>query len=119
MELEPKRDSYGVATLNWRMVFRGRELFAPGIYEVEIRIPENFPGVAPECYFLDKFEHVHVYEDGKVCMPMLDSKSWDPRISIIELSRALIAMVHSEPKTNNKANQKMADLYDKHEKAKK
>ena len=97
--LEPKKDSYNVSTLNWRLEFDGREgtLLQNGTYEVEIRIPDSFPGIAPECFFLDKFEHVHVYQDGKVCMPMLDSKSWDPRISIVELSRILINMIHSDP----------------------
>ena len=73
-------------------------------FSVEIRIPDTFPGAAPECYFVDKFDHVHVYPDGKVCMPMLDSKSWDPRISIVELARILINMIHSDPKDSNWAN---------------
>ena len=66
--------------------------------------------MSTECYFLDKFEHVHVYQDGKVCMPTLDSKSWDPRISIVELARVLINMIHSDPKPENQANDEMAKL---------
>lgn len=60
---------------------------------------------------MDKFEHVHVYTDGKICLPMLDSKSWDPRVSIVDLSKVIINMLHSDPKPDNKANNKMAELY--------
>jgi ubiquitin-protein ligase len=104
----------------WKLEFIGQPgtLLENGNYDVEIRIPERYPAVAPECHFQHKFEHVYVYDDGKVCMPMLHNKSWDPLVSMVDLAKLLVNMIHSKPNPKNKANVRMAKMYENYKRMK-
>jgi ubiquitin-protein ligase len=38
---------------------------------VEITFPQNYPLQSPNINFPKDFLHIHVYEGGQICMPLL------------------------------------------------
>ena len=49
-----------------------------GIFRVTIKIPPNFPTIAPKGIFLTKIFHPNISEQGEICVNTL-KRDWDPK----------------------------------------
>ena len=49
-----------------------------GIFRVIIKIPLNFPQVAPKGIFMTKIYHPNISEQGEICVNTL-KRDWDPK----------------------------------------
>lgn len=110
-----KLEPLGKDLRTWLLQFRGRKntIFFPGVYEVEMVIPETYPSNFPDCKFRHGFQHYHVYQGGAICLGLLKNGGWCANKSLIELSRTLVNMIHSDPTLHDQADNAMRDLYAK------
>ena len=49
-----------------------------GTFRVTIKIPQNFPTVAPKGIFLTKIFHPNISEQGEICVNTL-KRDWNPK----------------------------------------
>lgn len=105
----------GVTQLRvWKFVIKGREatIWEGAMIRGTINIPEEYPFRHPEVKFDFKgFKHIHVYSDGKVCMPLLSALSWDPSTEIYVVLVKLEELIHNEPNPASPANIDLLDMY--------
>jgi ubiquitin-protein ligase len=66
---------------------------------------------APDIVFPKDFQHIHVYESGDVCLPILESQYWKPRSSMGELIKRTINLIHQEINPYSPANQTLYTMY--------
>eukprot|EP00298_Acanthocystis_sp_HF-20_P027819 c614_g1_i1.p1 GENE.c614_g1_i1~~c614_g1_i1.p1 ORF type:complete len:168 (+),score=51.48 c614_g1_i1:23-505(+) len=72
--------------------------FENGKFEIEIRVPANYPMAAPTVRFITKIFHPNIHsKTGEVCLDIL-KKSWTPAWTIQSVCRAVITLLsHPEP----------------------
>ena len=97
----------------WEILIKGREnsLFDKGFYPITVIFPENFPLKAPKIIFPKEFQHIHVYEDGEICLPLLTEKNWSSQYNFIYIINSIEDLIHNEPKITSPANSKLLDIY--------
>lgn len=113
-KLEP-RDKNDKDMNVWILQFKGRKgtPFEPGVYEVEMIIPQTYPANFPECKFLHGFQHYHVFQNGSICLFLLKNGGWNAKVHLKELAITLVNMIHSDPVPNDHADNKMKDIFAK------
>lgn len=72
-----------------------------------MKIPESYPANFPDCKFLHEFRHYHIYQSGAICLPLLKTGGWNAGKTLIELSKTLVSMVHSDPVLHDHADNTM------------
>ena len=67
-----------------------------GYYEVEFSFAEvDYPNKPPKLKFLNKFEHMHVYLSGEICLPSIaEHKGWRVDKTIYDICLDISNMVH-------------------------
>lgn len=76
-----EREVKGVTDLSkWVVWVPGRAgtAYQGATFPITITLPENYPREAPIISFPSDFRHVHVYEGGAICMPIVDQDYWKP-----------------------------------------
>ncbi|CAF1190962.1 unnamed protein product [Didymodactylos carnosus] len=60
--------------------------YSQGSFQLEIKIPTDFPFKPPEVKFLTPIYHPNVDKDGKICVDLLNaSESWKPTTPIVDI----------------------------------
>ena len=83
--------------------------FEKGKFRLEIKFNENYPLKPPSVKFIDKIFHPNVYNDGKICVDILQG-AWRPvqNVSTILISiRSLLI----DPNPDSPANREAASLF--------
>jgi len=91
--------------LRWIATLRGPpgSLYQNYLFDIEIRIPENYPIVPPTLMFLTKIYHPNIhFETGEVCIDIL-KKDWTPAWSLQSACRAVLSIL-SDPNPNSPLN---------------
>ena len=98
---------------NWKILIKGREntIFEGGKYPISLIFDENFPMNAPKIKFPQDFQHIHVYEDGMICLPLLSENNWKSQYDLIYILNSIENLIHNSPKINSPANQKLLEIY--------
>lgn len=98
---------------NWEAIIEGRKdtLFSGGFYPISIRFDENFPKKSPKIYFPKGFQHIHVYEDGEICLPLLNENNWSSQYDMIYVLNSIEEMIHGAPRIYSPANNKLLEVY--------
>lgn len=76
---------------------------------------EEYPFIPPRVLFQKNFKHVHVYDDGEICLGMLNfrtGKGWVKSYGVVEVVKAVEELIHGEPRIESPANSNMAKLYE-------
>jgi len=102
----------------WELVIKGRAgtIWDGGIYKVMLNVPFYFPEKPPKVKFLappgkDRFNHIHVYGDGKLCLDLIDPKVFRADVSFIQIAEAIYNIIHGIPNTSSPANLTLNDMY--------
>ena len=101
----------------WQIFMEGPKdsCFEGGIFELEMKFPEDYPDNPPTLYFLSEFWHPNIYPDGKVCMSSLhpsgdnemDNETFDIRWKPINSVSSIInsvLLILQEPNFSSPAN---------------
>jgi len=108
----------------WVALFQGPEgtPFEGGVFEAELRFPEDYPLKPPEMRFLHRMWHPNVYPDGKVCISILHpagddpnhyelaSERWSPIQSVEKILISVISLL-AEPNDESPANVEAAKMW--------
>ena len=81
-----------------------------GIYDLEVKIPSDYPISPPNIKFITQMFHPNVYPDGKICVDILRKDQWSPSLKI---STALLSIrsLFTDPDPTSSANPKAGRLY--------
>lgn len=86
---KPSENADGTKNLMaWRAKIPGKKgtPWENGVYSVDIIFKTDFPIAPPTCMFNPPIFHPNVYDDGLVCLSLLDADGdWKPEVSIKQL----------------------------------
>jgi len=60
--------------MNWACTIPGKDgtIWAPGEYAVSLKFTADYPSKPPICRFTPKIFHPNVYEDGLICLDIIN-----------------------------------------------
>ncbi|KAF2673278.1 ubiquitin-conjugating enzyme [Microthyrium microscopicum] len=112
---------------NWIALFNGPEgtPFEGGVFEAELKFPDDYPLKPPTMRFVHKMWHPNVYPDGKVCISILHpagddpnhyelaSERWSPIQSVEKILISVMSLL-AEPNDESPANIEAAKMWRDH-----
>mmetsp|Transcript_2257 Transcript_2257/g.3598 ORF Transcript_2257/g.3598 Transcript_2257/m.3598 type:complete len:152 (-) Transcript_2257:362-817(-) len=95
----------------WHAVIFGPEdtPWEGGTFKLSLEFSEEFPNKAPQVRFLTKMFHPNIYNDGTICLDILQNQ-WSPIYDI----QAILTSIQSllcDPNPNSPANSEAARMY--------
>lgn len=102
-----------VDLMTWSCSVPGKEgsIWEGGLYPVTLKFPKTYPAQPPEVYFPKKFPHPNIFDDGGVCLSLLNpQKSWKPSISVKEILLGLQELL-VDPNNTDPASWEYSHLY--------
>jgi len=85
--------------------------YSQGSFQLEIKIPTDFPFKPPEVKFITQIYHPNVDKEGKICVDLLNaSESWKPTTPIVDIINAVIQVI-DHPKIDHALNADIATQY--------
>lgn len=96
---------------NILVVFNGpyETPYEDGMFKLLINIPDNYPYEPPKVEFKTKIFHPNIYENGNVCVSILDT-DWKPIMTLKSVILSLISLL-SDPNPDSPANTDASKLY--------
>ena len=85
-----------------------------GTFRVIIKIPQNFPSVAPKGIFLTKIYHPNISEQGEICVNTL-KRDWDPKnwslSNLFQVIKCLLIIPFPQSALNEQAGKQFMEDY--------
>ena len=85
-----------------------------GIFRVKIKIPNNFPNIAPKGIFLTKIFHPNISEQGEICVNTL-KRDWDPKkwslSNLFQVIKCLLIIPFPQSALNEEAGKLFMEDY--------
>ncbi len=79
-------------------------------YQIEIKLPAEFPFKPPEVRFVTPIYHPNVDEQGKICVDLLNSsETWKPTTPLVDVVKAVVELIDN-PKIDHALNAGMLVL---------
>lgn len=104
----------------WELIVKGKPgtIWEGGAFKIMLFVPWYFPERPPRVKFIpppgrDRFQHVHVYGDGKLCLDLIDAKVFRSDVNFVQIAEAIYNIVHRDPNINSPANLAMNEIYQK------
>lgn len=80
-----------------------------GAFKIKMEFPIEYPSKPPNIKFISKIFHPNVYNDGRICLDILD-KNWSPVYDVCSILISLRSLL-TDPNENSPANVEAAQLY--------
>lgn len=95
----------------WKAVIFGPvdTIWDGGVFRLSIEFSEEYPNKAPKVMFLTKVFHPNVYENGDICLDILQNQ-WSPIYDVSAILTSIQSLL-SDPNPNSPANSEAAKLY--------
>jgi ubiquitin-conjugating enzyme E2 A len=95
----------------WNAVIFGPEdtPFEDGTFKLLIEFDETYPNKPPQVRFISKMFHPNVYNDGKLCLDILQNR-WSPTYDVSAILTSIQSLLH-DPNPNSPANAEAASMY--------
>ncbi|CAF3693239.1 unnamed protein product [Rotaria sp. Silwood1] len=72
-------------------IFPDSDIFKEGAFQIEMKLPPNFPFDPPEVRFLTPIYHPNVGKDGKFCNELLKKEAkWTNTTPLVEVVKAVV-----------------------------
>ena len=106
-------DSVGGNLMMWHAALFGPEgtLWDGLTAKLSFEFTEEYPNKAPTVKFLTKLFHPNIYNDGQICLDILQ-KEWSPLYDIAAVLSSLQSLLN-EPNPASPANPEAAKLFEK------
>jgi ubiquitin-conjugating enzyme E2 A len=107
--LIPLRDNL----TQWEAVFDGPEStpYEGGKFHLSIDIPKAYPFKPPKVAFKTKIFHPNIYNDGRICLDILNSDKWSPVFSLAQVVQSIQSLLN-DPNAASPANGEAGRLYE-------
>jgi len=101
---------------HWTATVYGPEdsLYENYQFELDIKLPEDYPTSAINVKFITHIEHANVNKNGDICMDILKDK-WTSALNIRTVLISLISLMN-KPNLDDPFNSDLVELYRKDEK---
>lgn len=83
--------------------------FEDGTFKLSIEFTEEYPNKPPTVKFASKMFHPNVYNDGSICLDILQNR-WSPTYDVSSILTSIQSLL-DEPNPNSPANNQAAQLY--------
>ena len=95
----------------WNAVIFGPDdtPFEGGTFRLTMEFSENYPNKAPVVKFVSKMFHPNVYNDGRICLDVLQKK-WSPTYDVASILTSIQSLL-DDPNPNSPANSVAAKLF--------
>ena len=80
-----------------------------GIFILKIKFTEDYPNKAPNVVFKSKMFHPNVYDNGNICLDILDNM-WSPVYDVAAILVSIRSLL-CDPNTSSPANVPAAKLF--------
>ena len=103
----------GDSLFRWNAVIFGPEetIWEGGIFKLYLEFSEDYPNKPPKVKFLTKLFHPNVYNDGSICLDILQNM-WSPVYDISSILTSIQSLL-CDPNTKSPANNEAAELFNK------
>eukprot|EP01025_Chloroclados_australasicus_P037902 TRINITY_DN3877_c1_g1_i2.p2 TRINITY_DN3877_c1_g1~~TRINITY_DN3877_c1_g1_i2.p2 ORF type:complete len:191 (-),score=15.32 TRINITY_DN3877_c1_g1_i2:493-1065(-) len=103
----PKPDN----VMLWNAIIFGPDgtIWEDGIFKLTMEFSEEYPQKAPTVKFVSPLFHPNVYQDGSICLDILQ-KEWTPIYNVAAVLTSIQSLL-SDPNPNSPANSEAAKLY--------
>lgn len=85
-----------------------------GVYNVRLTFTEEYPEQPPKVVFISKMFHPNIYEDGKVCLDIIEHK-WSPAYTVNTILTSIQSLL-TDPNPYSAANPDAAKIYNENRK---
>ena len=102
--------------LHWNIILIGPpdSIFEGGLFKCELIFPTTYPTKPPVFKFISKFPHPNIYNDGKICISILNegidefnyeklSERWKPTLSVNTILISILSLL-TTPNFESPAN---------------
>lgn len=105
----PEEDSL----YRWRAVIFGPDEteWEGGVFRLVLEFTEDYPNKPPKVKFLTKMFHPNIYNDGSICLDILQNM-WSPVYDISSILTSVQSLL-CDPNTKSPANNEAAELFSK------
>merc|ERR1712173_533914 len=83
--------------------------FEDGTFKLQIEFSEEYPNKPPKVKFMSKMFHPNVYNDGSICLDILQNR-WSPTYDVSSILTSIQSLL-DEPNPNSPANAEAAQLF--------
>ncbi|KAL9644237.1 hypothetical protein ABK040_005698 [Willaertia magna] len=80
-----------------------------GTFKLTISFTEDYPNKPPKVKFLTKMFHPNIYNDGQICLDILQNQ-WSPIYDVAAILTSIQSLL-TDPNPNSPANSEAARLY--------
>lgn len=97
----------------WQAVILGPDdtCWEGGIFKLLIEFSEDYPNKPPAVRFVSKLFHPNVYNDGKICLDILQNQ-WSPIYDVAAILTSIQSLL-SDPNPASPANAEASQLYER------
>jgi ubiquitin-conjugating enzyme E2 A len=83
--------------------------FEDGTFKLKLEFTEEYPNKPPTVKFLSKMFHPNIYNDGSICLDILQNR-WSPTYDVSAVLTSVQSLL-DEPNPNSPANATAAEMY--------
>ncbi|KAL4466486.1 hypothetical protein ABPG72_016627 [Tetrahymena utriculariae] len=93
--------------------FKGRQETIWQNYEIKgiLSFPADFPIEPPSFQFIENFQHIHVYSNGVICLPLITKDFWNTKTTVLNVIIQIEDLIHRPPNLASPANHLLSELY--------
>lgn len=97
--------------MNWRAVIIGPDASAyeGGTFKLSLEFTRDYPNKPPNVKFISKIYHPNVYENGSICLDILQNQ-WTPMYDIGAILTSIQSLL-TDPNPESPANTEAAKMY--------
>ncbi|KAK6908289.1 ubiquitin-conjugating enzyme 4 [Kwoniella mangroviensis CBS 10435] len=79
---------------NWKAILPGPtgSPYEGGVFEVDIKVPEDYPFSPPHLHFVTKVYHCNIASTGAICLDLL-KHAWSPALSLYKVILSLSSLL--------------------------
>eukprot|EP00762_Andalucia_godoyi_P003556 ANDGO_04300.mRNA.1 Ubiquitin-conjugating enzyme E2 2 len=97
--------------MKWSAVMFGPSgtIWEDGTFKLSLSFSESYPQKPPEVKFLSKMFHPNIYNDGRICLDILQNM-WSPIYDVSAILTSIRSLL-ADPNPASPANSEAAQLY--------
>lgn len=95
----------------WKAVIFGADdtPFEDGVFKLRMEFTEEYPNRPPNVKFLSRMYHPNVYNDGSICLDILQNQ-WSTSYDVRAILTSLLSLL-ADPNPDSPANTQAAELF--------